>query len=144
MAKRRVKIDDLGKAVQEILQEYGDNVTEGTKKAVLKVADIAKQETKAASPFKPGKPSYHNRHYRAGWAVREDVFDRFRSDAIVHNRTDAQRTHLLEKGHDVKNQKGGGPVIGHAPGHPHIGPAEQHAIKNLKEAVRKVAEGRTN
>lgn len=138
---RTIKINDLGEAVSKILKEYGDNVTEGTKKAVLEVATIAKQETQAASPFKPGKPSYHGKHYRAGWAVREDVFDRFRSDAIVHNRTDAQRTHLLEKGHDVKNRKGGGPVVGHAAAHPHIGPAEEHAVKNLKEAIRKVAEG---
>lgn len=140
VAKKKVKLSDFDRAVSRILQRYGDDITEGTKKAVVAVARTAKKETKEASPVKSGKPSYHGRHYREGWAVRENVLDRFRNEAIVHNRTDAQRTHLLEKGHDVKNRKDG-PVLGHAAAHPHIGPAEEHAIKNLKEAIEKIAQG---
>lgn len=143
---RKIKINDLGKVVSEILQEYGNNVTAGTKKAVLEVAKIAQQETKAGSPVKSGgygnikrKQKQKPGSYRRGWAVREDVLDRFRTDAIVYNRTDYQLTHLLEKGHDVKNRKGG-PVIGHARAIPHIEPAEQHAIKNLQEAVKRIAQ----
>ena len=134
---RTVKINDLGEAVSKILKEYGDNVTEGTKKAVLEVATIAKQETQAASPFKPGKPSYHGKHYRSGWVVREEVFDRFRSDAIVHNRTRYQLAHLLEKGHALRH---GGRTIGSVGARVHIAPAEQNAIKNLEEAIEKIAQ----
>lgn len=139
MAKR-VKIDDFDKAVAEILKEYGDNVTEATKRTVLKVAEKAKQETKAASPYKRGKASWHDRHYRSGWTVKKEAVNRFSTDAIIHNRTDYQRTHLLEKGHDVRNRKGG-PVVGRAAAHEHIAPAQEHAVKNLEEAIRKIAKG---
>lgn len=124
---RRVKITELNTAITEILDEYGDNVTEATKKAVLSVAKIAKQETQAGAPYRSGK-------YRQGWAVKEDAIDRFRTDAIVHNRTRYQLAHLLEKGHALR---GGGRV----PAFVHIAPAEEKAIKNLEEAVKKIAEG---
>ena len=45
---RRVKITELGTAIQEILDEYGDNIAEAMPKAVRQVANIAKQETQAA------------------------------------------------------------------------------------------------
>lgn len=131
--RRRVKIPELNQAIMEILEEYGNDVTESVKAAVLKTAEIAKQETKAASPYKPGKPSWHNRHYASGWTVNENVVDRFRTKAIIHNKKDYQRTHLLEKGHALRNG-------GRAQAFPHIGPAEQHAIKNFEEAVKKIAQ----
>jgi hypothetical protein len=140
----KVKVEKFAEAVSKILQEYGNNVTEGTKRAVLAVAKIAKAETKAGSPRKSG--GYGTRiknrkpgHYRQGWAVREDVLDRFRTDAIVHNRTDYQLTHLLERGHNVTRSKGG-PVLGRTNARPHVEPAREHAIKNLQEAVKKIAE----
>ena len=125
--RRRVKITELSAAVAEILEEYGDNFGEATKKAVLQVANIAKQETQAGAPVRRGK-------YRSGWAVKEEAVDRFRTDAIVHNRTRYQLAHLLEKGHALR--KGGrvGPRV-------HIAPAEQNAIKNLEEAIQKIAQG---
>lgn len=141
--RAKVKVDKLGEAVAKILQEYGNNVTEGTKRAVVAVARLAKKETKAGSPRKAGgygknidrRPG----EYRKGWKVRENILDRFRTDAIVHNRTDYQLTHLLERGHDVTRAKGG-PVLGRARAFPHIEPAKEHAMKNLQEAVKKVAE----
>ena len=123
---RRVKITELGTAIQDILDEYGDNITEAMPKAVRQVANIAKQETQAGAPRRTGK-------YAAGWAVKEEAVDRFRTDMIVHNRTRYQLAHLLEKGHALR---GGG----RAPAFVHIAPAEQNAIKNLEEAVRRIAQ----
>ena len=125
--RRRVKIPELNQAITEILNEYGDNVTEATKAAVLKVAEIAKQEAKAASPYGTSK-----KHYASEWAVKADAVDRLRTDAIVHNRTKYQLTHLLEKGHA---KRGGGRTRAI----PHIEPAEQRAIRNFEEAVKKIA-----
>lgn len=127
--RRRVKIPELNQAIMEILEEYGNDVTESVKAAVLKTAEIAKQETKAASPYGTSK----KKHYASGWAVKADAIDRFRTDTIVHNRTKYQLTHLLEKGHALRNG-------GRAQAFPHIGPAEQHAIKNFEEAVKKIAQ----
>lgn len=125
--RRRVKIPDLNTAIQDILDEYGNNVTESTKKAVEKVAEIAKKEIQVGANVRTGK-------YRSGWAVKKDASSRLRTEAIVHNRTRYQLAHLLEKGHALR---GGGRVGAF----PHIKPAEEHAIKNMEEAMKKIAEG---
>ena len=127
---RTVKADKLADAVNEILKAYGDHVTEGMKEAVKKIADEAKRETRNASPKRTGK-------YRKGWAVK-DTSTRLSAEAIVHNRTSYQLTHLLEKGHALRR---GGRTIGHVKAFPHIGPAEERAVKNFEKAVEKLAEG---
>lgn len=124
-SRRRVKIPELNTAIQEILDEYGDSITESTKKAVEKVAEIAKKETQAGANVRTGK-------YRSGWTVKKDAGSRLRTEAIVHNRTRYQLAHLLEKGHALR---GGGRVRAF----PHIKPAEEHAIKNMEEALKKIA-----
>lgn len=126
MSRRRVKIDNFGAELQKILDDYGQNVTEKTRAAVLEAAKVAKQETKAGSPTKSGA-------YSKGWAVKEDATSRLRTEAIVHNRTRYQLAHLLEKGHAKRN---GGRVAARV----HIKPAEEHAIKNMEEAIKRIAE----
>ena len=141
MATRKVKLSQLDKAVNEILTEYGDNVTEGTKEAVRRVAKIARQETKQGSPVHKG--DYKNRkrspgRYKNGWSVKEEALGRLNTTAIVHNRTDYQLAHLLEKGHALRR---GGRTYGSVKAMPHIAKAEQKAIRNLEEAVKKIAKG---
>ena len=139
MGTRRVKIDDLGKAISDILDQYGEDIQNATQEAVLKVAKIAQQETKAGSPVRKVDTKKRKKgRYRRGWAVKKDVVNRFRTDAIIHNRTDYQLTHLLEKGHILKR---GGRTLGRISPQVHIEPAEQHAIKNLEEAIEKIAKG---
>lgn len=126
MSRRRVKIDNFGAELQKILDDYGDNVTEKTRAAVLEAAKVAKQETKAGAPVRKGK-------YRSGWAVKEDAVSRLRTEAVVYNRSRYQLAHLLEKGHASRN---GGRVAARV----HIKPAEEHAIKNMEEAIKRIAE----
>lgn len=120
-----VKIADLDRVVSEILDEYGSNIAEATKKTVEKVAETAKKEVQVNAPRRTGE-------YRSGWAVRKET-DRLHSEAIVHNRTRYQLAHLLEKGHA---KRGGGRVKAY----PHIAQAEQNAVRNMEEALRKIAE----
>lgn len=129
----KAKPDELKKVMNEILQEYGDNVTEGVKAATKAVAKIAMQETKAKSPVGTGPKKGR---YKKGWRVKEESLNRLQSTAIVHNRTDYQLAHLLEKGHALKR---GGRTYGKVKAIVHIEPAEQRAIKNLEEAVRRIA-----
>lgn len=127
MAKtRKIKVDDLEKEVSKILTEYAGDVSEGMKKAVLTVAKIAKQETQSGAPVRTGV-------YQKSWAVKEQKWDRFRIDAIVHSTNRYQIAHLLEKGHALRNG-------GRTRAIPHIGPAEQNAAKNLEKAVKEVVE----
>lgn len=144
----KAKPDELKKVMNEILQEYGDNVTEGVKAATKAVAKIAMRETKARSPVhkgayvtKKGTPLKRKGKrkpgtYKKGWRVKEESLNRLQTSAIVHNRTDYQLAHLLEKGHALKR---GGRTYGKAKDIVHIEPAEQRAIKNLEEAVRRIA-----
>jgi hypothetical protein len=127
---RRVKVDGLEKAINDILTDYGEHVTEGTKVAVKRIADEAKRETRAGSPVRSGK-------YRKGWAVKTTT-TRLSAESIVHNRTSYQLTHLLEKGHALRI---GGRTIGRVKAFPHIGPAEERAVQRFTKAVENVAKG---
>ena len=61
----RVKIDNFDAALSKILEEYADNITEGTQKAVEEAAKVAKKEAKSGSPVgKRGK-------YQKGWAIKQ-------------------------------------------------------------------------
>lgn len=126
MRTYKPKLDDVGNVVNEILKDYGDYITEGMKIAVTTIANNAKEETKAESPVKSGK-------YRRGWAVKSEE-ERLAKSAIVHNRTSYQLTHLLEKGHALRNG-------GRSKAIPHIGPAEEKAVQELEKAVRTLAQG---
>lgn len=127
----KAKLDNLGEMITRVLKDYGDNVTEGMKEAVKTVANNAKEETKAASPVN-NRGSRRGR-YRKGWYVKGEE-ERLSYSAIVHNRTDYQLTHLLEKGHA---KRGGG----RTKAIPHIGPAEERAIKEIERAVIRLAQG---
>lgn len=136
MSNVKCKIDDLDKVIGDILEEYADDFTEKTKQAVKKVAKISKEEAQSKSPV--GKYTKHKGRYKKGWTVKEEMANRMRASAIVHNRTDYQLAHLLEKGHVLKR---GGRTLGRIPAQVHIAPAEEHAIKNMEEAIEKIAKG---
>ena len=130
MARRKVKIDDFDKALEEILEEYGNNVTEGTKKAAAAAAKTAAQEAKSMAPY--GTGSHRLGHYRSG-ITPKDVSTRLVPGSIVYNRTKYQLTHLLEHGHALRNG-------GRAKAFPHFAPAEKPAIENFEKAVKLIAE----
>ena len=148
MRTYKAKLDDLAIVVNQVLTDYADYMTEGMKVAITAIANNAKEEVKEASPVgksvrggvvtrgknkglerktrRPGK-------YRKGWYVQEEE-ERLAKSAIIHNRTDYQLAHLLEKGHANRNG-------GRTRAIPHIAPAEQKAIKEIEKAVEKLAQG---
>ena len=129
MARRKVKIDDFDKALEEILEEYGEHVETGTKAAAFTAAKIAAQEAKSIAPY--GTGSHRLGHYRSGIAPK-DVSTRLVPGSIVYNCTKYQLTHLLEHGHALRNG-------GRARAFPHFAPAEEHAIENFEKAVKALA-----
>lgn len=71
--------------------------------------------------------------YQRGWRRMKTT-----NGYVIYNETDYQLTHLLEKGHDGYALKNGGRTEG-APAYPHIGPAEEIAVRRFEKGIRKLA-----
>ena len=109
----------------EILDGYDKEVREAVEKDIEKVAKDTAKKLKQTSPKESGE-------YAKNWAVRND---RRSKTTIVYNKAPTYRlTHLLEKGHVIRNQYG---TWGRTNAEPHIAPAEQEAVADL---VKKVEE----
>ncbi|GAA6514555.1 HK97 gp10 family phage protein [Phocea massiliensis] len=127
----QVKIDNLSKAVMDILEGYSTEVAEEVKEACRQVAQQAKKDIVLKSPKRTGE-------YAKGWKVKKEFEDidnvRFR----VYNPKHYQLTHLLEYGHTIKN--GTGRTFGETKARPHIRPAEQMAKQELPRKVKEAIE----
>lgn len=122
-----IKIDDLASAIAEELAAYGEEVADGLKQEVQRVAEETAQTLKATSPRDSGE-------YARGWASRVEFENDGDIRVRVYNRKKPQLTHLLEHGHAKQNG-------GRVEGHPHIGPAERDAEKKLDSRVKVVVKG---
>lgn len=118
----KIGIDSLADEIANTLKEYTAEVEEGLEKAKEKNAKDGAKKLKVASPKKTGK-------YAKGWRAKKvgGVW-------VVHNATDYQLTHLLEKGYA---KVGGGRVAGR----PHIAPVEQEIITEFEKEVEKIIRG---
>lgn len=124
-----MKIDsmDLSKTVQKLMKEYGDDVTEITRRLVKKAGNEARDKLKQKSPKLTGD-------YAKAWTAGNYVWSALGAEISVYIKTrDYSLTHLLEKGHA---KRGGGRVQAF----PHIKPVEKETHeeleKNLIQAVK--------
>jgi len=115
---------DVSKEIAKHLSQYTREVTEGMEKAKEENAKEAVKELKTTSPRRPTGGDYAR-----GWRAK-----RVNNAWVVHNATDYQLTHLLEKGHAKVNG-------GRVPAYPHIGQAEEKAIVGYLKQVEKVIRG---
>lgn len=107
----------------EILDGYEKEVRETVEKDIEKVARDTAKKLKQTSPKESGE-------YAKNWSVKTD---RRAKTTIVYNKAPTYRlTHLLEKGHVIRNQYG---TWGRAEAEPHIAPAEEEAVRELIEKV---------
>lgn len=117
--------NDFTPYLKALLDEYGDEVFHAVVSSAEKTGKESRNKLRTAGGFKniTGR-------YRKGWRV-ELTKTRLSAYATVYNATDYQLTHLLEKGHDVKNRKTG-PVIGSAGEFPHISTVNDWAIEQFE------------
>lgn len=115
---------DLAAEIEKAMKEQYDLANEAVEKAVDKVAKDTVNELKSSSPRKSGK-------YSEGWAVKEGKTATRSKSAVVWNEKHYRLTHLLEHGHARVN---GGRKV---PARPHIGVAEQKAIKSFEDELRR-------
>lgn len=109
--------------INDILNEYSSDIQEGITADAQRVAKEAKAELKNTSPKRTGE-------YRKGWRVKTEKGNGY-VDCIVHNATDYQLTHLLEKPHLKRNGGMTTPKV-------HIAPVEQKAVKQYERDVENI------
>lgn len=128
MSNIKVKVDDLSKAILEELENYESVTEEAAWNGVAETAQTALQQLRSAHPAGSGQYGSWNK-YNKGWTVMKTKRDK---TATIHNATDYQLTHLLEKGHAKVNG-------GRTRAFPHIAPiaekCEDELMKNIKKQI---------
>jgi len=139
MSKSNIAIspDELTSVVQKLLQEYGDEVLRLADEAIPEVGKESRKQLKQTSPKATGA-------YSRSWSV--DIRrERLGITAEVHNKDKYRLTHLLEYGHDIKNQYG---YVGkdgkRVKAIPHIGKVNDWAVDELFDRLKRgIESGRT-
>lgn len=131
---RKIKVDQLAKEIEKTLTDFIGVTEEACDKGVRETAKDAVQALRTAHPSGSGQYGSWDKSYNRGWKVMQTKTDkRYHRKATIHNETDYQLTHLLEKGHALANG-------GRARAFPHIAPvAEQceadELVRNLKKYI---------
>ena len=123
---KKVKVDDLSKAILEELKNYEGVTEEAAWNGVSDTSKTALQELRSAHPSGSGRYGSWDK-YNRGWTVKKTKRDK---TATIHNATDYQLTHLLEKGH--AKVKGG-----RTRAFPHIAPVAEKCEDELLKNIRK-------
>ena len=122
MAKK-ITVDQLSDEIMDALEEYKEMTDEVVQTAVDTVSKETKKIVQAGSPIKTGG-------YQKGWSGKKTSAKAGQVSITVYNRKKPGLTHLLEKGHA---KRGGGRVAGQ----PHIAPAEQYAVSELENKIKR-------
>lgn len=122
--------------LKEVLGGYSKEIDDLTKEIAEEVAKECVKKVKDASPVNQ-KNTQHKGRYKRGW--RMDIQKGFGTvEATIHNKTDYQLTHLLERPHAKKNQYG---VYGttYPKSEGHISKVQEEATREFeKELVRRI------
>lgn len=126
MAKA-VPIEQMHSAIQKILEEYGEEASNGTREAVRAVAQKGATAVRANARASFGGSG----KYASGWTYQTE-YARMKSTATIYNKKPGL-PHLLENGHA---KRGGGRVMGRV----HIAPVEAEIETALNTAIEKAAQ----
>ena len=122
---KTIKSEDLQIVMDSILNAYSKDVKNVITDTTKEVADTGKNKLKQTSPKKTGK-------YSKGWKVKTREGSTF-VHCTIHNATNYQLTHLLEKGHLARDGSKVAPKV-------HIVPVEEYVqkeyIKKVEEAIK--------
>ena len=119
---------DLTAAVQEICEEYGDEVKEETAKIVRRISPEIQEKLKSASP----RSTYSHEHYADSW-VYEVNTNSFGTDKVtVYSKDKWRLTHLLENSHEMIVH---GKHIGRSKPQKHIKPVQEWAEAEIMKEL---------
>ena len=109
--------------VKDILNEYSEDIQNGITKSSQTIAKNGADKLKSTSPKLTGA-------YSKGWRVKTTK-SKGEVSSIIHNATNWQLTHLLEKPHLKRNGGLTTPKV-------HIAPVEQECIKEYETEVENI------
>ena len=102
-----IKITDLTKEINSVLESYGEEVAENVEEIATEVAKLGVKKLKEGGGY--NERSYNRKHY--------------------------QLTHLLEFGHVVKGGTWRRLTIGNSRAFPHIGKVEEEITEAFQKGV---------
>lgn len=102
--------------MDEILRTFNTELNERVEKVTRKVAQNTAKQLRSVSPKKPGGGKY-----ASGWTFKKDK-QLMGSGYVVYNKSKPGLAHLLEHGHETRNQYG---VYKPTRAHVHIKPVEE-------------------
>lgn len=111
----------------DILNEYSEEIQEAITEEAERIAKNGSNRLKQTSPKNKGK-------YAKGWKVKTKKGKGYVSSTI-HNSTNWQLTHLLEKPHVIRNKSG---TYGISKPQVHIEPIEQECISEYERNVERI------
>ena len=112
--------------MQNLLDEYKQEVIEATKEASKEAAEMTVNILQSTSPKK--KSGRGKGKYARGWTSK-----RLDDGDVVYNKTNAGFTQLLEYGHVIRNQVG---YWGRVRAIPHIARAAESGIQRFELGIR--------
>ena len=137
MAKK-LTLDNFGKEVEKLLEEYGEDVKDNLDDATKKIVNQGVRLLRAESKSKLGTSGKRKKKYASSWTTQFET-GRMSTQGTIYN-TEAGLPHLLDKGHVLKN--GTGRVINKAtgkdevPAYPHIAKVEEEIVKAFEREVK--------
>ena len=121
-SSRRITLEQLPAAVDEILKEYTNGITDSLPEITEKVGKAGAKAVQSAA-----KSKFNGKKYASGWRTN---IERTRAGAnvTIYNSKLPGLPHLLEHGHA---KRGGGRVEGRV----HIAPVEQKLIAEYERKI---------
>ena len=129
--KKTITAIDLSATVDQLLEEYGEEVFDDLDEVIEQTAEEAAKRLQSVKTFKPGR--HPTGAYSAGWTQTERTRKRTNVERVVYNEDLAGLAHLLEFGHAKANG-------GRTDGFTHIKPVEEWVQNEIVEAFKRRAE----
>lgn len=116
-----VDVESIETQLARILNDYTEEVQEATEQTAEEIVNEGVSKLKATSPRKRGQ-------YRRNWRLKREISGKGSAFIMYNTGKTASLTHLLEKGHVLKQG-------GRARAIPHIGPVEEWAVKEYENRL---------
>lgn len=125
-------LDLITPQIQKIFDEYDRDMKRKVNNSVDKVGKEAVSKLKNTSPKRPG-----HGEYAKSWEIKRDRGRNGINDFTIRNKDHYRLTHLLEKGHVIRNKKG---TYGRTQPIKHIKPVEEYFNTEVVEEITRELE----